>query len=133
MALRIAASPFRLNPFSPCPRQTPLNPFHIRATPRQICPHRVYSRNLSSSARRYEQDQQQRRGSFGKRLRLALRNTRVEWYPIPVGLGIGFLGLAQLYRIRRRKAREEEERGFGGYGDDGRPTKRPKIRPSGPW
>jgi hypothetical protein len=27
------------------------------------------------------------RGGFGSRLGFALRNTKVEWYPIPVGLG----------------------------------------------
>jgi hypothetical protein len=50
-----------------------------------------------------------------------------------VGLGIGFLGFAQLYRVRRRKAREEEEWGFDRYEADDRPTRRQKIRPSGPW
>ncbi|KAH0543253.1 hypothetical protein FGG08_002417 [Glutinoglossum americanum] len=127
MALRVTASSFRPYSISLSPRQAPP---HIRTTRKYL----VYSRNFSSSARRYEQGQKQRhRESFWKRLRFALRNTRIEWYPIPVGLGIGFLGFAQLYRVRQRKAREEEERRLDRYGEDGRPTKRQKIRPSGPW
>ncbi|KAI9816653.1 MAG: phosphatidylserine decarboxylase 1 [Thelocarpon impressellum] len=112
------------------------------------------SRNLSSSSRCYEhqQSRQQRgRGSFTSRLRAALRDTKVEWYPIPVGVGIGFLAFAQLYRVRQREKsrREDEEKksvtaalsddgeGEGesegkGKGSD-RPKKRKRIRPSGPW
>src|SRR4051812_16330053 len=37
--------------------------------------------------------------SFRTRLRKAFGETKIKWYPIPVGLGIGFLGLAQLYKI----------------------------------
>lgn len=75
----------------------------------------------------------------------AWRNTRIEWYPIPVGLGIGFLGFAQLYRVRQREsAREAEEEknhtktagendALGEDGEGGKPKKRKRIRPSGPW
>ncbi|KAI9848808.1 MAG: phosphatidylserine decarboxylase 1 [Thelocarpon superellum] len=78
--------------------------------------------------------------SFFARLRAALSATKVEWYPIPVGLGIGFLGLAQFYRVQQREkhAREDEEshRNAQDGGEDGglgRPKKRKRIRPSGPW
>jgi phosphatidylserine decarboxylase len=85
--------------------------------------------------------------SFGTRLRKALSETKIKWYPIPVGLGIGFIGLAQLYRVNEReKARREEEweddryvrsTGSGENGSDGdsegRPKRRPRIRPTGPW
>jgi phosphatidylserine decarboxylase len=62
-------------------------------------------------------------------------------------LGIGFIGLAQLYRVNEReKARREEEweddgyvRSTGTNGDgsdgesEGRPKRRQRIRPTGPW
>ncbi|KAI1079324.1 phosphatidylserine decarboxylase [Whalleya microplaca] len=68
---------------------------------------------------------------FGSRLRSALKDTKVTWYPIPVGLGIGFLGLVQFYKTQRRERerleREAEE-------DEGpRPKRRPRVRPDGPW
>ncbi|KAI9814247.1 MAG: phosphatidylserine decarboxylase 1 [Pycnora praestabilis] len=109
--------------------------------------HLIASRTLTSTARRQEQQQQQQRNqrdSFGSRLRHALSNTKIRWYPIPVGLGIGFLGFAQLYRIRQREKRRENEDhserargegsgGNGGEDEGGRPKKRKRIRPSGPW
>ncbi|PVH86964.1 phosphatidylserine decarboxylase-like protein proenzyme [Cadophora sp. DSE1049] len=102
------------------------------------------SRSFSSSARLYRQ-QPHYKDSFGTRLRKALNETKIKWYPIPVGLGIGFLGLGQLYRVNEReKARiREEEReddgmvkivGSGGEGEpNGRPKRRERIRPTGPW
>ena len=72
------------------------------------------------------------KGSFGSRLRIALRHTKVEWYPIPVGLGIGLIGLIQIYRMQRtEKEREAWEAGDDGMGK--RPPRRPRVRPSGPW
>lgn len=53
------------------------------------------------------------------------------WKPIPVALGIAFLGAFQLYRINKRE-REEVRRLEPD--DDASPTKRrQRIRPSGPW
>lgn len=47
--------------------------------------------------------------------------------PIPVALGITFLGAFQLYRINKRERAEAEA-------DDASPTtRRQRIRPSGPW
>ncbi|KFY06018.1 hypothetical protein V491_08905, partial [Pseudogymnoascus sp. VKM F-3775] len=65
---------------------------------------------------------------FHRRLGRALRDTRIRWYPIPAALGIGFLGLAQLYKVneREKKARREEEEGE-------KPYRRKRIRPTGPW
>jgi phosphatidylserine decarboxylase len=80
---------------------------------------------------------------FRTRLSTALRNTRIQWYTIPVGAGIAFLGATQLYKTsEREKARIQEERdavygGNGGNGDHdqdpGKRKKRKRIRPSGPW
>lgn len=104
------------------------------------------SRLFSSSTKLYRQ-QPNYKDSFGTRLRKALSETKIKWYPIPVGLGIGFIGLAQLYRVtEREKARREEEwdddgyvrsTGTNGNGSDGesegRPKRRQRIRPTGPW
>lgn len=101
-------------------------------------------RFFSSSARLYRQKPHYK-DSFGSRLRKALNETKIKWYPIPVGLGIGFLGLGQLYRVNEReKARIREEEleddgvvkivGSGGEGEPGgRPKRRERIRPTGPW
>ncbi|KAI0834137.1 putative phosphatidylserine decarboxylase [Hypoxylon sp. FL0890] len=67
---------------------------------------------------------------FGSKLRNALRDTKVRWYPIPVGLGIGFLGLVQFYKTQ---AREKERLEREAEGDGVRPKKRARIRPDGPW
>ncbi|KAE8149434.1 phosphatidylserine decarboxylase-domain-containing protein [Aspergillus avenaceus] len=67
---------------------------------------------------------------FGSRLRFALRTTKVEWYPIPVGLGIGLLGILHFYKSQRaerdRIAREAED-------EITNPPPRPRVRLSGPW
>ncbi|PBP28879.1 phosphatidylserine decarboxylase [Diplocarpon rosae] len=120
------------------------NPRHrSQLRPQYIC--RCHkSRPFSSSARLYQQktDYQE---SFATRLRKALKDTKVKWYPIPVGLGVGFLGLGQLYRVKEREKarRREEERDDNGiekpgeFGEDseseGRPKRRERIRPTGPW
>ena len=109
--------------------------------PSWICRRSISSpRRFTSSARRHEYQQQSGRGSFGSRLRTAWQDTKIEWYPIPVGLGIGFLGFAQLYKVRQREklkeAEEENGRALsapGDSGEGGKPKKRGKIRPSGPW
>lgn len=55
---------------------------------------------------------------------------KIEWYPIPIGLGIGFLGLVQFYKIYSREKEPED----GEDGEPGsKPKKRPRIRPEGPW
>ncbi|KAK1833374.1 phosphatidylserine decarboxylase-domain-containing protein [Podospora conica] len=76
---------------------------------------------LNLSARRlYSQQPPKRPKPSGK----------IEWYPIPIGLGIGFLGLVQFYKVYSR----EKEQDDGENGEPGsRPKKRPRIRPEGPW
>jgi hypothetical protein len=69
-----------------------------------------------------------KRPRFSQRLGEALKNSKVTWYQIPVGVGIGFLGLVQFYKVSSRekeKSLQEEE--------GGRPQKRPRVRPEGPW
>lgn len=95
------------------------------------------TRNFSSSSRQCN-EKNKGRESFSTRLRAALNDTKIQWYPIPVGLGIGSLGLLQFYKVREReKARQKEEEQWEssstGNGEDGRPKRRPRIRPTGPW
>lgn len=60
---------------------------------------------------------------------MALRNSKIEWYFVPVGVGIGFLGLVQGYKVyTREKDRQDDE-----AQQEKRPKKRPRIRPDGPW
>jgi hypothetical protein len=94
------------------------------------------TRPFSSSVVKYEQ--QQSEGSFRSRLRTALRKTKIEWYTIPAGVGIGFLGLVQFYRIREREKNIDDDgtsTGSGGSqgGSEEKPQKRKRIRPTGPW
>jgi phosphatidylserine decarboxylase len=100
-------------------------------------------RGFTSSPRHYQKGSEYKE-SFGTRLRRALGETKIKWYPIPIGVGIGFLGLAQLYRINNREAakrREEDEndgymytKSEGENGNrEGKPRRRERIRPTGPW
>lgn len=109
-----------------------------------FCQHRTGApRHFSVSSIRRDAGHSGKKGPFGSRLREALQRTKVQWYPIPVGLGIGFLGFAQLYRQHQQQKREnlrQEEEEDGGYGPEvdnegkgGKPKKRKRIRPSGPW
>ncbi|GAO17783.1 hypothetical protein UVI_02006220 [Ustilaginoidea virens] len=71
-----------------------------------------------------------KRPRFSQRLGEALRNSKITWYHIPVGVGIGFLGLVQFYKVT---AREERRRREEADGVAERPSKRrPKVRPEGP-
>ncbi|KAL4913493.1 phosphatidylserine decarboxylase-domain-containing protein [Aspergillus aurantiobrunneus] len=95
--------------------------------------HRFFSKSRSN----YNNQNQNPapRSTFGSRLRFALRNTKVEWYPIPVGLGIGLLGILHYYKSQRndRLRAERESEAWGESFDFSKPPPRPKIRPSGPW
>ncbi|GBF67287.1 phosphatidylserine decarboxylase proenzyme [Trichophyton mentagrophytes] len=93
----------------------------------------VSRRNFSSSKHwRSQESGKDEKESFRSRLGAALRKTRIEWYPIPVGLGVAFLGLAQFYKssqAEKQKMLMETERGE-------RPQEvvpRQRVRPTGPW
>lgn len=89
------------------------------------------SRGFSTSTARDKGSNQGAEGNFRSRLRGALHQTKIEWRPIPIGLGIGFLGFVQFYRIQRRERQKQDERDE--LQDAGNPKKRKRIRPSGPW
>ncbi|KAL2025160.1 hypothetical protein VTK56DRAFT_162 [Thermocarpiscus australiensis] len=58
-----------------------------------------------------------------------VHDSRIRWYPIPVGLGVGFLGLVQFYKVYTREQEKQAQDGEQGP----RPKKRPRVRPDGPW
>lgn len=73
-----------------------------------------------------------KRPRFSQRLGEALRNSKIQWYQIPVGVGIGFLGLVQFYKISAREQERQTEL-QDGLGEPGQRKKRPKVKPEGPW
>ncbi|KAJ5682803.1 hypothetical protein N7462_005968 [Penicillium macrosclerotiorum] len=106
----------------------------FRATAR----HKASVRHFSSKSwRQYHKDgthEGNTRGGFGSRLRFALRNTKVEWYPIPVGLGIGLLGVLHFYKSQRAERDRISQEAIGEDWENGaRPPRRPRVVPSGPW
>ncbi|KIW54558.1 phosphatidylserine decarboxylase [Exophiala xenobiotica] len=90
---------------------------------------RVHQRRpFTCTSRRCKEDRQNHEESFSSRLGKAWRATRIEWKPIPIGLGIGFLGLVQFMRIRNREGGAQEG---PGETDGKRPPKRERIYPTG--
>lgn len=110
----------------------PISPYLLRQT--YTAATRQSTRKFTATPRvsfRQSSQKYQNGERFGSRLRSALRDTKVRWYPIPVGLGIGFLGLVQFYKTQAREKERLENEAFDGEG--GRPRKRARIRPDGPW
>jgi phosphatidylserine decarboxylase len=115
-----------------CARQLP------RATIRTRHPHlSSHARNFSSCRPLFDKQNFHRKESFRSRLNAALKNTKVKWEPIPIALGVGFLGAFQFYRVQRREkhtqSQRDEDEKENGLDQQGRPKKRERIRPSGPW
>ena len=98
---------------------------------------RFQTRPFSQNSRLYRQ--QHRKASFSSRLASAWRSTPIKWRPISVGAGIAFLGVFQIVRIQERHRRQQEAEWHQSNGEDdevdlsGRPKRRERIRPSGPW
>lgn len=70
----------------------------------------------------------------------------IQWFSIPLSVGIGVVGLVHLYRSYRSSPRSEEEKErinevqeknerdeIRDNDSTRRPLKRPRIRPEGPW
>ncbi|EXJ90136.1 phosphatidylserine decarboxylase [Capronia epimyces CBS 606.96] len=85
-------------------------------------------RHFRDTQRRWKDGRGQREESFASRLGKAWRETKIEWKPIPIGLGIGFLGLIQFMRIQSRESGAQEG---SSETDGGRPPKRKRIYPTG--
>ncbi|EWC47139.1 hypothetical protein DRE_03508 [Drechslerella stenobrocha 248] len=83
-----------------------------RATPPRHISRRGYSSSPSGSQK-----------SFFSRLNTAWKDTPVKWYPIPVGLGIAFLGFKHYTTVidRERKSADATD------------SDRHEIHPTGPW
>lgn len=68
--------------------------------------------------------------SFRSKLGAALGKTKIEWYPIPVGVGIGFLGVITFLKARKAEGRRQERECSG---EKNVFAGQPRVRPSGPW
>ena len=106
-----------------------------------LCQQARSSGHFSTSTQARQKQRQDGRPSETK-LRTALRNTKIQWKPIPVGLGIAFLGAVQFYRVRAREKErlqqehddfDAEEAHQESGESKGKPKRRKRIRPSGPW
>lgn len=103
----------------PSPRPHVYQQFSI-ATKRAL-----QKRAFSTSRRSWKQTSGEGE-KFTTRAGRAWRNTKIEWKPIPIALGVGFLGFWQFLRIQRRE--QEAADAEGGVGPV---PKRERIRPSG--
>ncbi len=104
--------------------------FSVTLSERQILFNTPRRLVFKTSPFRFYSQQTFRRPRFSARLRQALKSSKIQWYRIPVGLGIGFLGLVQFYRVSSRNAAQEDG-AVGGTSTP--PKKRPRVRPDGPW
>jgi hypothetical protein len=101
-AVRIPSAPFRLH-ISPRPHhRAPLVRAYSRRTRPDDNPHSFFA-NLGKS----------------------LRNTKIEWYHIPVGLGIAVVGFTQI-RKRHNATSSDDPSSYG-------PLPERAVRPMGAW
>jgi hypothetical protein len=70
-------------------------------------------------------------GRFWTRLRRALRSTRVEWYPIPIGLGIAYVAFAHLRKMRERGWQQPD--GGDNQQSPRNIKNRDEVKIHGPW
>lgn len=114
-------------------RRQALAPLPKRVCTRCTTPtHLQPTRRTSPSSIRGFSSGSGKRPRFSQRLGEALRNSKIQWYQIPVGLGIGFLGLVQFYKVSSRE-REKQRNGENGELEEGTPAKRPRVKLEGPW
>lgn len=87
------------------------------------------TRHFSASQRQHQS--QNGRDPFRKRLRTALDSTQIVWRPIPIALGVAFLGSFHFYRTYVSESGPDDEWARRNSGDG--PPSNHRIRPSGPW
>lgn len=75
---------------------------------------------------------QYKKQPFFKKLRRALKNTKTEWYHIPVGIGISVVAFTQLRR-RSREGLEDEPTNRRGPGHRVEQIGGKEARPMGSW
>ncbi|KAK3997630.1 phosphatidylserine decarboxylase-domain-containing protein [Cladorrhinum sp. PSN332] len=95
-------------------QRTPVNSYRLSKSLR---------RPLPNGRRPFSQQQSHRPKADSK-----VHDSRIRWHPIPVALGVGFLGLFQFYRISTREEVKQDD-----VEPSKRPKKRPRVRPDGPW
>ena len=106
-----------------------LDPHCCRCVARRLLGTTRSPRPTPSQTRSFASQSSGKRPKFSQRLGEALRSSKIQWYQIPVGLGVGFLGLVQFYKVSaREKEKLETEEGSASS-----PKRRPKVRPEGPW
>ncbi|KAK4162748.1 phosphatidylserine decarboxylase-domain-containing protein [Cladorrhinum sp. PSN259] len=99
-------------------RRSSLNCHHLSSTAAKSL-----RRPLPNGRRPFSQQQSQRPKADSK-----VHQSRIRWQPIPVALGVGFLGLFQFYKTSTRPEEKIDD-----VETTKRPKKRPRVRPDGPW
>ncbi|KAG6009625.1 hypothetical protein E4U43_008690 [Claviceps pusilla] len=122
---RQVCATFRPLPRSGRPERFITNLTGVIAKPTYAFRQPVTVRNFSTNSGK--------RPRFSQRLSEALRRSKITWYHIPVGVGIGFLGLVQFYKVTAREERKRQEDAEACGNADSRPGRRHRIRPEGPW
>ncbi|KAI5787078.1 phosphatidylserine decarboxylase [Geopyxis carbonaria] len=93
----------------------------------------LHNRNLPPFRLKQHYSTQHTKQSFLKKLREALKNTKTEWYHIPVGVGIGVVAFTQL----RRRSRDGPENEPLNITDRGHRVEQERgekeVRPMGSW
>lgn len=112
-------------------RRQALGPVSKRVCARCTSSHLRSARRTPNSVRSFASNSG-KRPRFSQRLGEALRNSKVQWYQIPVGLGIGFLGLVQFYKVSSRESEKQRKLENGEF-EEGTPSKRPRVKLEGPW
>ncbi|KAI1914112.1 phosphatidylserine decarboxylase 1 [Ophidiomyces ophidiicola] len=88
-------------------------------------------RQFSFSKYRYYGSHKRREDeSFWSKLKTSLSNTKIEWYSIPAGLGIAYLGFSQFYKAQKSERKKQIQEYTGGQDDV---PHRERVRPTGPW
>ncbi|KAJ9662767.1 phosphatidylserine decarboxylase 1 [Neophaeococcomyces mojaviensis] len=108
------------------PRSLFASPHLYAPQPSSIIAKRALQRRAFTSSQQSWKQSSGEGEKFTTRASRAWRNTKIEWKPIPIALGIGFLGFWQFLRIQRR-----EQEAADADGGTGRVPKRERIRPSG--
>lgn len=120
---------YRRHPFTQTSSTFDLFPHHAkayrsRAVQQRLGQARAFRTNRPCREEYKQQEKKEAKESLGS----AWRKTKVQWKPIPIGLGIIFLGLFQLWRIQRREERAQQAQSDS---NGPRPPKRQRIYPSG--
>jgi hypothetical protein len=96
---------------------------YYKNAPPQVC-----KRKFSTDSRSDDIDPGGSR--FWTRMRRALKATKLEWYPIPIALGIAYVAFAHLRKMRERGWQTAPS---SDAGEGKAPTIRKDVKVHGPW